>query len=281
MSYNQINKGDFVSEFSSHSIDKTADEYDRRRSRREEDYNERRNRDRRGSPRYGNTRPLIPPKFEGEPGSTRWIESRVEYRKNVKFSIWPPSPLGPTSTSLSPLPKDTQKRRHKSGHERRHKHRRKYDDEQRRHERKHEKTSDTALSMHEYDNYDEDIGPAPLPEDLIKIRERDYGEDMLRGEGSAMAQYVQEGERIPRRGEIGLESNDIDKFEQAGYVMSGNRHKKMNEVRVRKENQVYSAEEKRTMLKQSAEERLKKENEIVASFRELISEKLSDSKEKK
>lgn len=166
--------------------------------------------------------------------------SRVEYRKNVKFSIWPPSPLGPTSTSLSPLPKDTQKRRHKSGHERRHKHRRKYDDEQRRHERKHEKTSDTALSMHEYDNYDEDIGPAPLPEDLIKIRERDYGEDMLRGEGSAMAQYVQEGERIPRRGEIGLESNDIDKFEQAGYVMSGNRHKKMNEVRVRKENQVYS-----------------------------------------
>lgn len=42
-----------------------------------------------------------------------------------------------------------------------------------------------------------------------------------------------------------------------------------------------SAEEKRTMLKQSAEERLKKENEIVASFRELISEKLSDSKEKK
>ena len=74
----------------------------------------------------------------------------------------------------------------------------------------------------------------------MKIRERDYGSDMLRGEGSAMAQYVQEGERIPRRGEIGLESNDIDKFEQAGYVMSGNRHKKMNEVRVRKENQVYS-----------------------------------------
>lgn len=39
-----------------------------------------------------------------------------------------------------------------------------------------------------------------------------------------------------------------------------------------------SAEEKRKMLKQSAEERLKKENEIVASFRELVSEKLSDSK---
>lgn len=141
---------------------------------------------------------------------------------------------------MSPPPRDTQKRRHKSGHERRHKHRRKHDDEQRRHERENEKTSDTALSTNEYANYDEDIGPAPLPEDLIKLRERDYGSDMLRGEGSAMAQYVQEGERIPRRGEIGLESNDIDKFEQAGYVMSGNRHKKMNEVRVRKENQVYS-----------------------------------------
>lgn len=63
---------------------------------------------------------------------------------------------------------------------------------------------------------------------------------MLKGEGSAMAQFVQEGQRIPRRGEIGLGSEDIDKFENAGYVMSGSRHRRMNAVRVRKENQVYS-----------------------------------------
>ena len=55
-----------------------------------------------------------------------------------------------------------------------------------------------------------------------------------------MAQFVQEGQRIPRRGEIGLGSEDIDKFEKAGYVMSGSRHRRMNAVRVRKENQVYS-----------------------------------------
>lgn len=45
------------------------------------------------------------------------------------------------------------------------------------------------------------------------------------------------------------------------------------------------AEEKRKMLKEAAEDRLKKENEIVASFKELVSEKLkpksSNAKERK
>ena len=35
-----------------------------------------------------------------------------------------------------------------------------------------------------------------------------------------------------------------------------------------------SAEEKRKMLKEAAEEKLKKENEIVASFKELVNDKL-------
>jgi hypothetical protein len=35
-----------------------------------------------------------------------------------------------------------------------------------------------------------------------------------------MAAFVAEGARIPRRGEIGLESNQIEAFEKAGYVMS-------------------------------------------------------------
>ena len=59
-----------------------------------------------------------------------------------------------------------------------------------------------------------------------------------------MAEYVKKGIRIPRRGEIGLTSNEIDSFETAGYVMSGSRHRRMEAVRLRKENQVYSADEK-------------------------------------
>lgn len=42
-----------------------------------------------------------------------------------------------------------------------------------------------------------------------------------------------------------MESATIEKFEDAGYVMSGSRHRRMNAVRVRKENQVITAEEKR------------------------------------
>ena len=39
-----------------------------------------------------------------------------------------------------------------------------------------------------------------------------------------MAAFVEEGKRIPRRGEIGLTSEEIDDFEQIGYVMSGSRY---------------------------------------------------------
>ena len=64
------------------------------------------------------------------------------------------------------------------------------------------------------------------------------------GEGEAMAGYVQAGKRIPRRGEIGLTSYEIEEFEDAGYVMSGSRHRRMEAVRIRKENQIYSADDK-------------------------------------
>ena len=43
------------------------------------------------------------------------------------------------------------------------------------------------------------------------------------GEGAAMAAYIADGKRIPRRGEIGLTSDEIESFEVAGYVMSGSR----------------------------------------------------------
>ena len=48
----------------------------------------------------------------------------------------------------------------------------------------------------------------------------------------------------------------------------------MNAVRIRKENQVYSAEEKKQMLQMAFEERAKRENKILADFREVISQKL-------
>lgn len=48
-----------------------------------------------------------------------------------------------------------------------------------------------------------------------------------------MAAYVQSGKRIPRRGEVGLSADQISKFEDLGYVMSGSRHSRMNAIRIR------------------------------------------------
>lgn len=39
-----------------------------------------------------------------------------------------------------------------------------------------------------------------------------------------MAEYVKAGKRIPRRGEIGLTSDEIASYEKSGYVMSGSRY---------------------------------------------------------
>jgi hypothetical protein len=48
----------------------------------------------------------------------------------------------------------------------------------------------------------------------------------------------------------------------------------MNAVRIRKENQVISAEEKRGILKLQKEERQRREELLKAEFRELVEEKL-------
>mmetsp|Transcript_20547 Transcript_20547/g.78761 ORF Transcript_20547/g.78761 Transcript_20547/m.78761 type:complete len:247 (+) Transcript_20547:3436-4176(+) len=115
----------------------------------------------------------------------------------------------------------------------------------------------------------EEVGPMPLPE----VEIGSYGGQLLKGEGEAMARFVQQNKRIPRRGEVGLSAEQIANFEQMGYVMSGSRNKVMTAVRIRKENQVYSAEEKRAMLLQSVEEKAKRENKIIAEFREMLAEK--------
>uniref|UniRef100_A0A7S0VEL1 NF-kappa-B-activating protein C-terminal domain-containing protein n=1 Tax=Hemiselmis tepida TaxID=464990 RepID=A0A7S0VEL1_9CRYP len=92
-----------------------------------------------------------------------------------------------------------------------------------------------------------------------------------------MAQYVQEGKRIPRRGEVGMKADEIEGYEKEGYVMSGSRHKRMNAVRVRKENQIYSAEEKRALALFNFEERQQRENTILADFKQIMASKLSET----
>jgi hypothetical protein len=71
-----------------------------------------------------------------------------------------------------------------------------------------------------------------------------------------------------------LTSDEIASYEDVGYVMSGSRHRRMNAVRMRKENQVISAEEKRGILKLQKEERQRREELLKAEFRELVDEKL-------
>lgn len=92
-----------------------------------------------------------------------------------------------------------------------------------------------------------------------------------------MAAYVASGQRIPRRGEIGLEAEEIERFEGLGYVMSGARHARMNAIRVRKENQVYSAEEKAALALYNAEEAAKKEAKVLSDMQRLVARTLGDA----
>ncbi|XP_032949784.1 LOW QUALITY PROTEIN: NKAP-like protein [Rhinolophus ferrumequinum] len=115
------------------------------------------------------------------------------------------------------------------------------------------------------------IGPeAPIIHTSQDEKPLNYGHALLSGEGAAMAEYVKVGKRIPRRGEIGLTSEEIASFECSGYVMSGSRHRRMEAVRLRKENQIYSADEKRALASFNQEERQNRENKILASFREMV-----------
>lgn len=121
---------------------------------------------------------------------------------------------------------------------------------------------------------DSTVGPQIKSHSTLTHKE--MGKALLPGEGAAMAAYVAEGKRIPRRGEIGLTSEEIASYESQGYVMSGSRHRRMEAVRIRKENQIYSADEKRALAMFSKEERTKRENLILGQFKDMISSKLAD-----
>ena len=133
---------------------------------------------------------------------------------------------------------------------------------------------EAVLPQQQQDSSD-DEGPMPLPEgQQAQQSEADYGKALRPGEGAAIAAYVQKNMRVPRRGEIGLKSTEIEKFEAAGYVMSGSRHARMNAVRIRKENQVYSAEEKRALALITFEEKQQSENKTMAQFRDMLTKRL-------
>ena len=80
-------------------------------------------------------------------------------------------------------------------------------------------------------------------------------------------------QRVPRRGEIAWSGDEIEALESSGFVMSGSRHKRMNAVRVRKENQIYSAEEKRALALQAFEDRAEKESTLLEEFKSMLAER--------
>ena len=133
----------------------------------------------------------------------------------------------------------------------------------------------TVAANDEDDDDDDTVGPQ-LPQ-KVTLTHKELGTALLPGEGAAMAAFVAEGKRIPRRGEIGLTSNEITTYEDDGWVMSGSRHRRMEAVRLRKENQIYSADEKRALAMFSKEERDKRENKVLGQFREMVTEKLKKS----
>ena len=55
--------------------------------------------------------------------------------------------------------------------------------------------------------------------------------------------------------------------------MSGSRHARMNAVRIRKENQVYSAEEQRALALITMEENQQKEAQLMEDFRTMLKAK--------
>ncbi|RSH88015.1 uncharacterized protein EHS24_000539 [Apiotrichum porosum] len=140
-------------------------------------------------------------------------------------------------------------------------------------EREHDTQQAVQASELPADDEGPEVGPQ-LPLDPARKYDRGAFRDLLPGEGQAMQRFLEKGERIPRRGEIGLDSKQISAYEEAGYVMSGSRHQRMTAVRLRKEGQVINAEEKWAILKMQREEREKKEGAIISQFKEMMDERL-------
>jgi len=142
-----------------------------------------------------------------------------------------------------------------------------------------ESTTDKPVKVTSYKD-SQAIGPE-MPETIQSLYDMDFGKNLLPGEGVAMAEFVANGQRIPRRGEIGMTNDDIHGYERAGYIMSGNRHRRMEAVRMRKESQIYSAEEKRALAVYSKQERVNKESGIIQQFRDMVKQKTLENQRNK
>ncbi|KAJ2498529.1 hypothetical protein GGH96_004253 [Coemansia sp. RSA 1972] len=138
---------------------------------------------------------------------------------------------------------------------------------------KSDETSDERQSQDE--NSDSGIGPMPAQDYKPTISEHGLGSVQRSGDGLLSSGFIQSSDRIPRRGEIGMDLNKIEQWENAGYVMSGNRRSRVNDTQVHREGQVITADEKRQMLLQNQEERQKKETQIISEFRDMLSKKRS------
>ena len=76
-----------------------------------------------------------------------------------------------------------------------------------------------------------------------------------------------------------MSSAEIAQFESMGYVMSGSRHARMNAIRIRKENQVYSAEEKRALSMLNYEEKVGKERKLMQQFHKILQQHTGQEQE--
>lgn len=121
------------------------------------------------------------------------------------------------------------------------------------------------------------VSTPPLPGHADVHRNK----NLLPGEAAAMRQYVEAGQRIPRRGEIGLDQNKIMQYEASGFVMSGSRNARMNAVRVRKEQQVINSQDKIELIRSKKEEADRKEGEIISQFKEIVEERLREEDRKR
>ena len=240
---------------------------------------------RRRSPSRSRERPYRHPKGH----HVGYYESRVKEREDRRYSIWD------SIRSPSPEPLERYKssfKRHapsssiEERKDRKKKHRKKKNKAKKKKEKKRKRTPSPSSNSSSSSSSDEEppqdlqmeedediIGPRPLQ--TTEDKQLHYGKALLPGEGAAIAQYVQKNMRIPRRGEVGWDGKEIDNLEGLGYVMSGSRHTAMNAVRIRKENQVYSAEEKRALAVISLEEKKQRENTVMSEFRSLLTDRLT------
>jgi len=125
--------------------------------------------------------------------------------------------------------------------------------------------------QHQTSKKEEDVfGPKPIVQKEQTAK--------FTAEGEAMANFIKQNKRIPRRGEIGKTAEEIAQFESMGFVMSGSRNKKMTAARIAKESQVYSSEEKRVLDELKEQSKEQRENELIANLRMMVDKQFKEKK---